>query len=231
MTNTSGKPPPMKRPAIFVPLSVNIATGKTGTALLKAFGAEGIAVWVCFLAACKRNRPPGRIVFASDTEAWITLGLLDVDNSVDARPKFTITDFFKVTGRLKQTRRRRVGRMLDVSCTHFGDWNKTIQTEYERERKARLREESARDTTGTSLGTSPGQNRDLELELERDKSSKQRGVAGDLPQPLAAEPRRLLEHLKEMGKNGAVSDEPPLDEEPDLEEPEPSLEDEPKAAA
>jgi hypothetical protein len=149
----------LRRPDLFVPLSVRFATGSTGTAIQDKFGLEGLAVWAAFLAACKLNRPEGEISYASEAEGWSILG-------VAKPPAFTLNDFFAFTGRLKKTRRTRSGQVTYTVCTPWERWSKEQRQEAERRRKARLREQSKRDTERISTGTAAGQKPDLEVEVE-----------------------------------------------------------------
>lgn len=152
----------MNRPELYVPLSVRFATGKTGTAIQRRYGLEGLAVWAAFLAACKLNRPEGEITYASEPEGWGLLGLTGHE------PEFTLDEFFRFTGQLKKTRRTRSGHVSYVVCTPWGRWTKAAKREKERQRKSSIRAQSKRDTERTEGGTGRGQKADLELELELD---------------------------------------------------------------
>jgi hypothetical protein len=108
-----------------------------GTRLLDEFGNPGIAVWSCFLAAAKRSPLEGTISFTTEEEAWSQLGL--------EPPQFTLDEFLKVTGAMKETRRRRRGRITDVTLTRWEELQQTLKRQLARERKARSRAENARD--------------------------------------------------------------------------------------
>lgn len=103
----------------FVPISVHFAHGSTGTALLEEFGKDGLLVWVCLIAAAKRSAVQGQYIHLSDAETWATFGL------ASSPPEFSFEDFLKATGKLHQTSRRRSGRVLYVSLTHWDEWNPT----------------------------------------------------------------------------------------------------------
>jgi hypothetical protein len=160
----------LRRPSLFVPLSVRFLTGATGTKLLEKFGRDGPLVWAAFLAACKENRPQGELTWASEPEVWNRLGLSGYE------PDFTFDEFIAYTGRLKLTRRRdvrktRAGRVQHVRITVWERWTQSAQRENERERKARKRAESTADIPRTPGGTSPGQKPDLESESEKEKEN------------------------------------------------------------
>lgn len=153
-------PPRLQRPERYVPLSVHFHTGGTGTAIRKRFGRDGLLVWICYLTACKRHTPEGRISYASETEAWILLGL------GNDHPDFTLDDFFTLTGRLKKTVRRRHGDVTETICTPWQRWTKAREQEDARERKARSRQQNNRDNDRDTSVTTIGQKRDLEVERE-----------------------------------------------------------------
>ncbi|HUP15244.1 MAG TPA: hypothetical protein VM848_04255 [Acidimicrobiia bacterium] len=115
----------------WVPISAWFPLDKTGTALQKAFGPSALAVWVAYLAACKRNHIQGRISYGSEVEAWSLLGILDPD-----RLGFTLKQFFDVTGRLKKTKRTARGRVTDVVCTVWEQWNDVKPREHGQTQKA-----------------------------------------------------------------------------------------------
>lgn len=174
----------MRRPSTYVPLSVTFATDKTGETIQHKYGIEGLGVWAAMIAAAKRGR--GSITFAHESD-WQAIGIL-------SPPSFLLKDLLKTTGRIHQTRSRQHGRVIYADLTHYSDWNDDAHKGFERERKASKPGNSKRKTAGSK----PEVNRKVcapDLEVERDKSSKQRVVADDLPQPLAAGPRRLLERL------------------------------------
>lgn len=153
----------LERPAAYVPLSVRFATGGTGQAIIKRFGAEGLGVWAAYLAACKRERPEGQITYASELEALNKLGL-DIH-----RPSFTLHDFFVYTGRLKKTRTRRVsGQVMETTCTAWRRWTDTDRRERDKLRKSRKRAETDADTVRNLNGRNPDLELELELEVEED---------------------------------------------------------------
>jgi hypothetical protein len=155
----------LRRPDLFVPLSVRFATGSTGIAIQNKFGLEGLAVWVAFLAACKTETVPGTFTWASEPEAWGKLGLTGHE------PAFTFDEFLDFTGRRKLTRRpdrrhTRTGRVQHAHVTVWKRWHKEARTAADRERKARIRAENKRDTEQTPSGYPQGRAADLDLELE-----------------------------------------------------------------
>jgi hypothetical protein len=75
----------------WVPISVDVAHGATGTALLRKFGRDGLLAWILFLGACKRGGGEGALSFATESEGWEALG-------VDGPPDFTLERFFAYTG-------------------------------------------------------------------------------------------------------------------------------------
>lgn len=130
----------------YVPLYVHFAESKLGVALKNEFGAEGLAVWICLLAAAKRSLPQGTLRFSSEADAWAQLGLLD------AQPNFTFEAFLKVTGRMKQTSRTRSGHLSNVLCTQWKRWNDEFDRQKDRERKSRKRAGNTRTEPGDNTG-------------------------------------------------------------------------------
>lgn len=122
------------RRALYVPIAVDIASGKTGMKLLGKFGHAGLLTWVCFLAACKRSINQGEFQYGSEEEGWRMLGL-----DYPITPNFTLQEFFTCTGHLKQTKRRRIGRLTHVTCTQWKDWNVSFKRQFDREEKSRKR--------------------------------------------------------------------------------------------
>jgi hypothetical protein len=169
----------------YVPLDVYTAFGKTGTHLLKKWGMEGLCTWHLLLAAAKREPIQGTFTYVTDVEAWAKLGA--------AATLFTVDEFFAFTGRIKQTRKTRVGRIKNVEITQWGDWNKAFERQTEAEKKSRTRPQN----TGDNPPTTPGQHRDDtategEVELE-DEVTKGRLVVSyaDLP----SEKQRLTDKI------------------------------------
>lgn len=159
---------PIKRPTLFVPLSVRFITGGTGTKLLERFGRDGPLVWAALLVACKENRPQGELSWASEPEIWNRLGLTGYE------PDFTFDEFVAFTGRMKLTRRRdvrktRAGRVQHVRITVWERWTKASEREADRLRKARKSQKDEPETDPEPNRNPSGTKPDLERELEREK--------------------------------------------------------------
>lgn len=177
-----------RRARQFVPLYVHFAESKLGVALKQEFGAEGLAVWMCLLAAAKRNLPQGTFRYSSESDAWAQLGLLD------AQPSFTFEEFLTVTGRMKQTSRTRSGHLSNVTCTQWQHWNDEYGRQKDRERKSRKRAENTRTQDGTSTDDPPtisGPNRTegesplqgLSLPHKRTRTARPATLAPEAPRP------------------------------------------------
>lgn len=103
--------------------------------LYQQFGWAGVVTWIAYLCACKRSRFPGRFTFLNEADALAQMGLIGwetVDN--DGKP-WGLDDFWKFTGRKKQTRRTQRGRETNVTATHWGRWQQAATTSREAERK------------------------------------------------------------------------------------------------
>ena len=150
----------------YVPLSVHFAHGQTGTALLQELGRDGLLVWVCLIAAAKRSSVPGQFIHLSDVETWGQFGI------AGDPPKVTFEDVLRVTGRMKQTARRRHGRMLYVTLTHYGDWNDAFRTGEATAQKSSKRAQSEPDTTVTEVEVEVEGEREVEVEEKKPRAKK-----------------------------------------------------------
>ena len=90
------------------------------------------------LTAAKRGHVQGTFSYTTEAEAWASLGITD--------PPFELDTFLRVTGHLKQTRKRRRGRITDVQITAWKDWNNTANSEVTRERNARSKRMNTDET-------------------------------------------------------------------------------------
>jgi hypothetical protein len=132
----------------YVPLSIHFAGGRTGQRLLDEFGLEGLAVWACLLAAAKRSRRQGTLEWYSDNDAWVHLGIASTPPS-----GFTFTQFAKFLGRLKQARTTTYGQVKETTLTQWEQWNNTIKTEHDAEKKRRKRAQNTGDKEAPVGGT------------------------------------------------------------------------------
>ena len=160
----------------WVPLSVYFASSKTGTKLRAAYGRDGLLVWVLYLSACKRGWTQGTFTYASEADGLDKLGLTGEELN------FTLEDFFKTTGTLKQTSRRRLGDLTDVTCSHWEEWNKDVEREKDAERKSWKRADKTPDKARTVAGIHTDDipmsgTIDVKQEQESDSDSKHAGNA------------------------------------------------------
>jgi hypothetical protein len=140
-------------------LDTNVFDSDLGVDLRDAFGPVGLCMWVGFLAACKRNNVPGKIVFSSDAECLSLLGLPAVELVNEDLDPFTLDEFWGFLGQRKQTKVTRRKRLTYVHATRWEQWQKDGKRAVEAERKARSRDESER--------TGDGQDEDLhDLDLD-----------------------------------------------------------------
>jgi hypothetical protein len=174
-----------RRRSLYVPISVMIAHGKTGRGLLARFGRDGLLVWMLYLAACKVNYPTqGRFTYTSEPDGWAKLGL---EGYV---PEFTLEQFFKATGQLKQTSKRRSGDVSDIVCTNWGAWNDAWRREREAEQKASKRTGNTPPLDGQSSDDPPTIDRLRVRETERGTETVREGArkpADDLPSEVREE--------------------------------------------
>jgi hypothetical protein len=120
------------------PLSSTWVFSRSVSAIRDKYDGWGMAMWCGYLAACKRNSlAPGTFTYAEGAEMEAVTKLLGAPIDVG----FTLDDFFALTGKLHQTKRRKEkgGRIVHVECSNWADWNRDYQREHDRERKQKQR--------------------------------------------------------------------------------------------
>jgi hypothetical protein len=176
---------------------------RLGTRLQAEFGSAGVAVWPCVVAAAKRNINEGTFSFTTEEEAWQTLGLEPAG--------FSLEEFFRLTGALKETRRRRRGRVTDVQLRRWEELQQTLSRSLEAERKARSRANSKRDNTGTDSDSDSDSDSSLS---PNGPTEKQLAYLSDLghqgPRPRSArEASQLISELRKPADTEGRTDPSP----------------------
>jgi hypothetical protein len=188
----------VRRPSSYVPLSVNVATGRTGTALLERYGLSGLGAWVALIATAGIGNT-GRVMFRHE-EDWGAIGLGAVE------VPFTLREFLRFLGQRKQTRTTRQGRVMYVELTQWERWNKIRRTEVARQQKARKRRELEPDIEPDNSRTQSGHMPDPEAEAETEKFkgnalSRSEGTGEGLPVNNELGIARLLAFVGEQGSS------------------------------
>lgn len=119
---------------------------RTCQTLIEKLGPWAPLVFLSLVARCKDSGVPGTFIYPSEAVAWEKLGFEGHD------PGFTLDELLDVTGKLKQTSRTRVGRLMHVKLSHYERWQKDSKTYEARVRKSRSRAQSKRDTDVTGAG-------------------------------------------------------------------------------
>lgn len=114
------------------------------------FGWEGVAVFLAFVCQVKTSPIPGTFIYESEASGWAKLGF------EGRQPSFTLAEFFRFTGRIKQTSKTSVGRLQHVKSTHYERWQKDSRRYEEAARKSRKRAETTADTKRTTKRTGSG---------------------------------------------------------------------------
>lgn len=135
----------------YARIDVDFMHKRTANTLLEKFGPAGPLVFLALILRAKDGSPPGTFTYPTEALGWDRLGLPDLDVG------FTLDEFFTATGRIKQTSRRRNGRVWNVYLTRYADWQKDAKRYEEATKKARTRAHSTGDTNGTQPGTTKGQ--------------------------------------------------------------------------
>jgi hypothetical protein len=100
-------------------VSVDVLHSRTGTKL-QQLGPGAVEAWIGLLAAAKRSPIEGRVSYASESEAWATIGITKPETL-----SFTLEDLLKTLGTQKQTRRTRRGRITNIEITQWERWQKS----------------------------------------------------------------------------------------------------------
>ncbi len=137
----------------FARVDVDFPHKRTANALMQKFGPGGPLVFLYLILRSKDGVVPGTFTYSSEAVGWEKLGLDGVDMP------FTLDEFFRFTGRLKQTSRTPVGRQTNVQLTRYADWQKDAKRYEEAAKKARTRGKTTGDTRGTRPGTRQGRKR------------------------------------------------------------------------
>lgn len=177
-----------KRRAQYVPIDTGIAFGKTATRLTKKYGNDGLLIWLLFLAAAKRSREQGVLIYTSEAEGCQLLGVT---------PTFSLDAFFVFTGRGGGTKLVRHGSVRRVSVVNWKSWNDQWKKQQSSERNARSEHENAGEIHEEPAGvgrTEVEGELDLELEGEDEAvtaqgffSEQHRKRAADTLQPTGTE--------------------------------------------
>lgn len=187
----------------YVPLLLRWPGGDTYRRLYKDFDYAGPLLWTNYLVACKLNDPEGQLEYVEEADGWHKLAMGGA-----LQPGFTLADFFRVTGRLRKTVRRRVGDRTVIVCTRWSDHNTAWQSQKRDERRSRKEQENGRTSDGQSADNDRPNTREAEAEAEgreepraEQNGSKTTPRAADTPpalpdqHPEEPSPRDRLEAL------------------------------------
>lgn len=110
----------------YANLHVYTMHSKLCAKLDKQFGPHGPMLWVALILAGKREIPQGTFSYASEEEAWSKLVGYGI-----TRPDWPIGEFFRYTGRLKETRDLNAKRSTDrrgtvrtIKINDFDAWQR-----------------------------------------------------------------------------------------------------------
>lgn len=134
----------------YARIDVDFFHKTTARKLHQELGLAGQLVFIALILRAKDGIEPGVFVYRSEAVGWEKLGF-----DPEAMP-FTLDAFFTVTGRLRQTSRRRVGDVWNVRVTRYGEWQKDSRRYETAVKKARSRGNSTVDTKVTPQGTPGG---------------------------------------------------------------------------
>ena len=130
-------------------VDVSFMHKRTADVLYDKFGAEGPLVFLALCAQAKNGRPPGTFEYENEPLGWVYLGF------AGREPNFTLEDFFKVTGKLKQTAKRRQTHGNHVVLTQYARWQKDAKRLQGVERQRRYRAKN-KDVGSVTEGVTVG---------------------------------------------------------------------------
>lgn len=136
----------------YARIDVNFMHKRTADKLRNELGPLAQLAFLALILRSKDGATPGTFVYSTDAIGWEKLGL---DPDRDGIP-FTLDEFFRLTGRLRQTSRTHVGRLTNVKLTRYEQWQKDARRYEERVKKSRTRRKSTGDTTGDTIGDTTG---------------------------------------------------------------------------
>lgn len=189
----------------WVPISSDFPNDSLGTRLLDEFGIAGIGVWISLWTAAKRARVQGTVVLGStELEAWSVLGLEAVSDTFE----FTLDEFLRATGQLKQTRKRRRGRIIYVELTRYEEFNNVPRTGSGRKQIPRSgSSKPAPETESSAPETTSNNDRDRDIDSDIDRSEEEEASEFDdfNLQRQRAYTKRLIRKGRDIGSPEAYA--------------------------
>lgn len=184
----------------YARVDVEFMHKRTARKLLDELGLGGPLVFLALILKAKDGAVPGVFTYTSEAAAWEKLGLEGVEVG------FTLDEFLKVTGRLKQTSRTPVGRLMNVQLTRYADWQKDAKRYEEAVKKARTRAHSTGDTNGTPQGTPKGRkggprSRPRSIPLTPREEGTNPRAKGTSPRQRGRSPRQTGTSPRDLGTN------------------------------
>lgn len=183
-----------RRRSRWITWDVHFLDGPTGSAIYERFGFAGVALFAGFLSACKRNSVQGQFAYGSDADGLAQMGYPGAELVDGTGSAFTLDDYWTLTGRLKQTSRRRRGRVTYVTSTNWAKWQQNYGTRKGDEEKGRSGagntdekpDASSQDATEL-LALDPDSDHDPDKDRDNDRSS----AAEPEPKPAIAAPAEV----------------------------------------
>ena len=126
-----------------------------GMELYDRFGSAGVALFVAFLSACKRNHVQGQITFASDPDLLAALGLPGMVLVNEAGDGWDADSFWRWLGERHVTRRSKRGRLHLVQSTQWDKWQEDFGRQRDADRKRRERANDPSTTDGRTDDDAP----------------------------------------------------------------------------
>lgn len=161
-----------RRRWVAVDVMANMST--TGQTLYDEFGGKGLLVWLSLIQLAKRSPREGVVTFVSDDDLFMQLGLPGLLLVDERGVEWDLESLWRRLGQLKQTRRRRLGRVLEITLTNWAVWQDMTRRGIKAEQKARSRDRNRGDNTEPIEGTYGDDTTPItppDLDLDHDKTS------------------------------------------------------------
>lgn len=137
----------------YARVDVDFLHKNTAHRLRQKLGRDAQLVFLALILRAKDGAPPGTFSYSSEAVGWEKLGFDGEDMP------FTLDEFFRVTGAMHQTSRRRNNAVWTTTLTRYGDWQKDSRRYEDAEKKRRKRAQTTGDKQGTQQGTAEGRKR------------------------------------------------------------------------
>lgn len=167
-----------KRRGRWIAFDASFFDNNVGLMIRDRFGPVGIALFVAFLAACKRNVVQGQVEYGSEPDALAQFGLPGLELVNEKGDSFSLQSFWRALAAHKQVSTSTRGRLVQVRSSRWERWQEGFASQTTATKKRRSRAMNARDNTPPIEGQKPP-----ELEIETDIETETKKEGSPAPPP------------------------------------------------